>query len=75
MFKLFSPTFQAESLDGILIERLVRDGIRGLIIDLDNTMTPGMIWRSAPRYRNGLPDCKMLAYRVVLYLRISREDE
>ncbi|HWQ73471.1 MAG TPA: YqeG family HAD IIIA-type phosphatase [Desulfitobacteriaceae bacterium] len=40
MFKLFSPTFQAESLDGILIERLVRDGIRGLIIDLDNTMTP-----------------------------------
>ncbi|MDD2234362.1 MAG: YqeG family HAD IIIA-type phosphatase [Desulfitobacteriaceae bacterium] len=40
MLELFSPTFQAESLNGISIERLVRDGIRGLIIDLDNTMTP-----------------------------------
>lgn len=40
MFELFRPTFQAESLDSIPIEKLVRDGIQGLIIDLDNTMTP-----------------------------------
>lgn len=40
MFELFRPTFQASSLDRIPIERLIEDGIRGLIIDLDNTMTP-----------------------------------
>jgi len=40
MFELFRPTFQAKSLDSIPVERLVRDGIKGLIIDLDNTMTP-----------------------------------
>ena len=40
MFDLFKPTFQADSLDSISIEKLKREGIRGLIIDLDNTMTP-----------------------------------
>lgn len=40
MFELFKPTFQADSLDSIPVEVLKRDGIRGLIIDLDNTMTP-----------------------------------
>ncbi|MHB1653755.1 MAG: YqeG family HAD IIIA-type phosphatase [Desulfitobacteriaceae bacterium] len=40
MFELFRPTFQANSLDNIPIDRLVRNGIKGLIIDLDNTMTP-----------------------------------
>ncbi|KLU58563.1 UMP phosphatase [Peptococcaceae bacterium CEB3] len=40
MFELFRPTFQAGSLDNIPIEMLQKDGIRGLIIDLDNTMTP-----------------------------------
>ena len=40
MFEYFRPTFQAPSLDLISVEQLVRDGIRGLIIDLDNTMTP-----------------------------------
>lgn len=40
MFELFRPTFQAKSLDAISVEKLARDGIRGLIIDLDNTMTP-----------------------------------
>ncbi|NMA69722.1 MAG: YqeG family HAD IIIA-type phosphatase [Desulfitobacterium sp.] len=40
MFKLFKPTYQADSLDSIPIEMLKKEGIRGLIIDLDNTMTP-----------------------------------
>lgn len=40
MFELFTPTFQAKSLDSISIERLVQQGVHGLIIDLDNTMTP-----------------------------------
>ncbi|MDR3586646.1 MAG: YqeG family HAD IIIA-type phosphatase [Desulfosporosinus sp.] len=40
MFEYFRPTRQAPSLDLISIEQLVQDGIRGLIIDLDNTMTP-----------------------------------
>jgi uncharacterized protein len=40
MFDLFRPTFQANSLDSISVEKLKRDGISGLIIDLDNTMTP-----------------------------------
>ena len=40
MFELFSPTFQAQSLDSIPVDRLVHNGIHGLIIDLDNTMTP-----------------------------------
>lgn len=40
MFELFRPTFQAESLDSIPVEKLKRNGIKGLIIDLDNTMTP-----------------------------------
>ncbi|AFM01274.1 MULTISPECIES: YqeG family HAD IIIA-type phosphatase [Desulfitobacterium] len=40
MFDLFKPTFQADSLDSIPVDVLKRDGIRGLIIDLDNTMTP-----------------------------------
>lgn len=40
MFELFRPTFQAQSLDSISIERLVQNEIHGLIIDLDNTMTP-----------------------------------
>lgn len=40
MFEYFRPTFQAPSLDLISVEQLVQDGIRGLIIDLDNTMTP-----------------------------------
>lgn len=40
MFELFRPTLQANSLDRISIERLLQDGIKGLIIDLDNTMTP-----------------------------------
>ncbi|MEA4900455.1 YqeG family HAD IIIA-type phosphatase [Desulfitobacterium sp.] len=40
MFELFTPTFQANSLDSISIDGLVAKGIHGLIIDLDNTMTP-----------------------------------
>jgi len=40
MFEYFRPTLQAPSLDLISVEQLVQDGIRGLIIDLDNTMTP-----------------------------------
>ncbi len=40
MFELFRPTCQAKSLDLIPVQKLVRDGIKGLIIDLDNTMTP-----------------------------------
>lgn len=40
MFEYFRPTLQAPSLDLISVEHLVRNGIRGLIIDLDNTMTP-----------------------------------
>lgn len=40
MFDYFRPTLQAPSLDLISVEQLSRDGIKGLIIDLDNTMTP-----------------------------------
>lgn len=40
MFEYFRPTLQAPSLDLISVDQLVRDGIKGLIIDLDNTMTP-----------------------------------
>lgn len=40
MFELFKPTYQADSLDSIPMEMLKKEGIRGLIIDLDNTMTP-----------------------------------
>ena len=40
MFEYFRPTLQAPSLDLISVEQLTRDGIKGLIIDLDNTMTP-----------------------------------
>ncbi len=49
MFELFRPTYQAKSLDSISIERLVREGIRGLIIDLDNTMTPWNDLEVGPR--------------------------
>jgi HAD superfamily phosphatase (TIGR01668 family) len=49
MFSLFHPTLRAESLDYISIERLARDGIRGLIIDLDNTMTPWKDVKISPR--------------------------
>jgi HAD superfamily phosphatase (TIGR01668 family) len=40
MFELFKPTYQVDSIDSIPVEKLKRHGIRGLIIDLDNTMTP-----------------------------------
>ena len=40
MFEYFRPTRQASSLDLISVEQLVQEGIRGLIIDLDNTVTP-----------------------------------
>ena len=40
MFDYFRPTVQAPSLDLISVDQLVQDGIKGLIIDLDNTMTP-----------------------------------
>jgi HAD superfamily phosphatase (TIGR01668 family) len=40
MFELFKPTYQVDSIDSIPVAKLKRHGIRGLIIDLDNTMTP-----------------------------------
>lgn len=40
MFEYFRPTLNAPSLDIISVEQLVQEGIKGLIIDLDNTMTP-----------------------------------
>jgi len=40
MIEYFQPTIQAPSLDLISVDQLTRDGIKGLIIDLDNTMTP-----------------------------------
>ena len=49
MFELFRPTIQATSLDRIPVEKLVRAGIRGLIIDLDNTMTPWNNLEVGPR--------------------------
>ena len=49
MLELFSPTLQAKSLDSISIERLSREGIRGFIIDLDNTMTPWNDLEVGPR--------------------------
>ena len=39
-FEYFQPTMQAPSLEHISVEQLAREGIKGLIIDLDNTMTP-----------------------------------
>ena len=49
MFEYFRPTLQAPSLDLISIEQLVQNGIRGLIIDLDNTMTPWNAVEVGPR--------------------------
>ncbi len=40
MFKYFQPTIKAPSLDQISVTQLKRNGIQGLIVDLDNTMTP-----------------------------------
>lgn len=40
MFELFRPSLQVSSLDRIPVDWLVGQGIKGLIIDLDNTMTP-----------------------------------
>jgi len=40
MFELFKPAYHAPSLDRIPISKLQEAGIKGLIIDLDNTMTP-----------------------------------
>ena len=40
MFEILRPQFQADSLDSISVEKLKKEGIHGLIIDLDNTMTP-----------------------------------
>ncbi|KGP76005.1 HAD family hydrolase [Desulfosporosinus sp. Tol-M] len=49
MIKYFQPTIQAPSLDLISVEQLTRDGIKGLIIDLDNTMTPWNDVEVAPK--------------------------
>ncbi|KLU66359.1 UMP phosphatase [Desulfosporosinus acididurans] len=51
MFDYFRPTLQAPSIDLILVEQLVRDGIKGLIIDLDNTMTPWNDVEVGPKVR------------------------
>lgn len=49
MFEYFCPTIQARSLDLISVEQLTSDGIKGLIIDLDNTMTPWNDVEVAPK--------------------------
>ncbi|MGC7873503.1 YqeG family HAD IIIA-type phosphatase [Desulfosporosinus sp. FKB] len=51
MFDYFRPTLQAPSIDLIVVEQLVRDGIKGLIIDLDNTMTPWNDVEVGPKVR------------------------
>ncbi len=58
MLSLFHPTLRAESLDDISIQRLVRDGIRGLIIDLDNTMTPWKDVEISPRVADWFAELK-----------------
>lgn len=40
MISLLRPDFQYEALKDISVEHLKREGIRGLILDLDNTITP-----------------------------------
>lgn len=40
MLEFFQPDYEASSLDRIPVEVLTERGIRGLMIDLDNTMTP-----------------------------------
>lgn len=52
MFELFSPSYQADSIDSIQIEMLAQAGIRGLIIDLDNTMTPWNDVEVGPKVAN-----------------------
>lgn len=49
MFKYFQPTLQAPSLDLISVDKLIQEGIKGLIIDLDNTMTPWNDVEVAPK--------------------------
>ena len=39
MLEYFQPAARASSIDRIPVEQLAREGIKGLLIDLDNTMT------------------------------------
>ncbi|MDR3270947.1 MAG: YqeG family HAD IIIA-type phosphatase [Peptococcaceae bacterium] len=43
MLKLFQPTIRFASLEKISVETLLEAGIRGLVMDLDNTLT---LWRA-----------------------------
>ncbi|MDA8228395.1 MAG: YqeG family HAD IIIA-type phosphatase [Desulfitobacterium hafniense] len=66
MFELFRPSFQAKSLDCIPVNKLVTDGIKGLIIDLDNTMTPWNDLEVGPKVSRWFQDVQAAGIKVCI---------
>ncbi|KGK86357.1 HAD family hydrolase [Desulfosporosinus sp. HMP52] len=72
MLEYFQPTHQANSLDLIPVEQLSRDGIRGLIIDLDNTMTPWNNLEVAPKVETWFKKVKAAGIRACVVSNNSK---
>ncbi|AFQ43013.1 YqeG family HAD IIIA-type phosphatase [Desulfosporosinus meridiei] len=72
MLEYFQPTHQANSLDLIPVEQLSRDGIRGLIIDLDNTMTPWNNLEVAPKVETWFKEVKAAGIRACVVSNNSK---
>lgn len=66
MFELLCPDDQASSLDRIQVDHLVQRGIRGLMIDLDNTMTPWNDLEVGPKVTRWFKDVEKAGIRTCI---------
>lgn len=73
MLKLFQPTMHATSIERIPLEKLTGAGIRGLILDLDNTVTPWNHLEVEPKVAEWLTKVKDMGIKACVVSNNKRE--
>lgn len=64
---LFQPHYHCDALDAVPLDHLWQQGLRGLLLDLDNTLAHHDQYDLTPAARQWLQDAKSHGFRIALY--------
>jgi len=64
---LFQPHYHCDALEAVPLDRLWSQGLRGLLLDLDNTLAHHDQYELTPAARQWLQDAKARGFRIALY--------
>lgn len=64
---LFQPHYHCDALEAVPLDHLWQQGLRGLLLDLDNTLAHHDQYDLTPAARQWLQDAKDCGFRIALY--------